>query len=61
MSNMFRECSNLRKIIVKTFDVSHVTESIGMFEGDTKLPNFDSAYEDKTRAYVGSRGYLSNR
>lgn len=43
------------------WNTSGVTQSIYMFDGQTLLPNFNSNYTDKTRAYVGSGGYLERK
>ena len=50
----------LKKIYVgDKWDTSKVTGSDDMFYLDMKLPNYNSAYEDLTKAYVGAGGYLS--
>ena len=59
---MFRECTSLENIYVSSlWNLSGVssTNSASMFQGDTKLPNFNSSVIDKTNAHYGSGGYLT--
>lgn len=59
MEGMFQNMSNVTTIIVGNgWNTDAVTSSNYMFNGATKLPNFNASYIDKTRAYVGTDGYL---
>ena len=54
--------NNLQHIYVGSkWDVSSVNYSDDMFYGCNKLPNFNSTYKDKTKAYVGDGGYLEKK
>lgn len=62
MWNMFDGCINLTNIYVSSlWNTSAVTSgsSTNMFRGDTKLPNFNSSYVDKTNAHYNTGGYLT--
>lgn len=57
MMQMFARCTELTSIYVgEGWNTDKVTVSDNMFDGCTKLPNFDSTKTDKTYAYIG--GYL---
>lgn len=59
---MFNVCYNVKHIYVGDgWDMTKVTNSSFMFQGCSQLPNFNSSYIDKTKAYVGSDGYLENK
>lgn len=58
MSNMFNTDRVLNRIYVKDgFKTTNVTSSANMFYCCEKLPNFNKAYIDKTKAYYGRDGY----
>ena len=64
MSWMFGNSISLMQIFVgKQWDISKVSDSFRMFFSCVNLPNFDSNYIDKTRAYYGEKdgveGYLT--
>lgn len=60
-SGMFAGCENLENIYVDdSWDMTNVTSSDNMFSQCTKLPNFNIAHVDKTKAYVGDGGYLTD-
>ncbi len=63
MYEMFTSCNSLTNIYVnpEIWDVSNVTISTNMFTNNSKLPNYNSSYTDKTKAYVGEGGYLSTK
>ena len=59
VSRMFSGCSNLEHIYIgENWSVSQVSDSYYMFTDCIKLPNFNSSYIDKTKAYYGDGGYL---
>lgn len=61
-NRMFYCCYKLKNIYVGSgWDMSKVTNSSEMFDSATKLPNFNSKYIDKTKAFVGSGGYLKSK
>ena len=60
---MFRRCTNLEKIYISglwNISENEGCESDYMFDSDENLPNFNSSYVDKTRAYAGGDGYLTS-
>ena len=60
---MFRRCTNLEKIYISglwNISENESCESDYMFDSDENLPNFNSSYIDKTRAYAGGDGYLTS-
>ena len=60
MQGMFRNCSVLNNIYVSSlWETENVKSSTEMFAGDTALPHFMNSYTDKTKAYVGEDGYLT--
>ena len=59
MSYMFDGDNLLSKIEIKVFDTSKVTKSYYMFRGCTKLPNYNSSYTTKNKAYAGDGGYFT--
>ena len=57
---MFYNCPNLANIYVSNkWSTAKVKNSHNMFEGCSKLPNFDSSSTDKTHANYGEGGYLT--
>ncbi len=60
MEGMFWMNGILKTIYIGSgWNTSLVVNSKKMFEKTTKLPNFNSKYTDKTKAYAGSDGYLT--
>lgn len=59
---MFRNCENLQHIYVSNlWEVSQVYESAGMFSYCVNLHNYNSSYQDKTKAIIDdgtNGGYL---
>ena len=63
MNSMFAYCSELKTIYVNSskWSTASVTDSSNMFLSCTKLPNFNSSVVDKTNAYTGAKGYLTEK
>ena len=60
MEGMFWMNNKLNTIYIGSgWDTSLVKNSDKMFKDSTKLPNYNSKYTDKTKAYAGSGGYLT--
>jgi surface protein len=56
---MFADCENLQHVYVgKNWKVNNPTSHYGVFYNCKKLPNWNSAYTDGTKAYAGVGGYL---
>lgn len=60
MGWMFAGCPVLTTIRVRNFNVSKVSNSTQMFNTCPRLPNYNANFTDKSRAFVGAGGYLSN-
>ena len=65
MRRMFENNRNPRTLehiyVGNGWNTSNVSQSTDMFKSCELLPNFNSNYVDKTRAYVGSGGYLERK
>ena len=59
--SMFNSCYSLENIYVKPgTNWTSMNYGVGMFAGDSKLPNYVSNYTSNLRAYIGGVGYFTS-